>query len=107
MPGASALLEMTTAMRAPGIRPASMLSAIATKFEPRPERRMPRDFIAGFGVWISDYRSKNRGAPPVIHNCQPESERQSAVYNLALALHNAAHRVSFFAHFIKHRLRLL
>ena len=41
MPGASALLEMTTAMRASAMRPASMLSAMATKFEPRPERRMP------------------------------------------------------------------
>src|SRR5579862_3665314 len=45
MPGASALLEMTTLMRALGMRPASMLSAMATKFDPRPERSMPRDFI--------------------------------------------------------------
>ena len=44
IPGASGLFEMTTAIRASGIRPASMLSAIATKFDPRPERRIPRDF---------------------------------------------------------------
>ena len=41
MPGASTLLEITTAMRASAMRPASMLSAIATKFEPRPERECP------------------------------------------------------------------
>lgn len=45
-PGASARLEITTAMRASAMRPASTLSAIATKFEPRPERRMPRECIA-------------------------------------------------------------
>src|SRR5208283_2537427 len=45
MPGASARFEMTTAIRAPGMRPASMLSAMATKFEPRPESRMPRFFM--------------------------------------------------------------
>jgi hypothetical protein len=27
------------------MRPASILSAIATKFDPRPERRMPRECI--------------------------------------------------------------
>ena len=37
MPGASALFEMTTAMRASEMRPVSMLSAMATKFDPRPE----------------------------------------------------------------------
>src|ERR1700688_1386394 len=42
MPGASALFEMTTLMRASAMRPASMLSAMAPKCEPRPERRMPR-----------------------------------------------------------------
>src|SRR5208337_1895911 len=44
-PGASARFEITTAMRASGILPAAMLSAMATKLEPRPERRMPRFFI--------------------------------------------------------------
>jgi len=29
-----------------------MLSAMATKFEPRPERRMPRDFIEAFSMAI-------------------------------------------------------
>ena len=42
IPGASDLFEMTTLIRAPSMRPASMLSAMATKFDPRPERRMPR-----------------------------------------------------------------
>src|ERR1700694_1161804 len=44
-PGASARFEITTAMRASGILPAAMLSAMATKLEPRPDRRMPRFFI--------------------------------------------------------------
>src|ERR1700693_1961478 len=44
-PGASARFEITTAMRALGILPAAMLSAMATKLEPRPDRRMPRFFI--------------------------------------------------------------
>src|SRR5262245_45059718 len=37
---------MTTAIRASGMRPASMLSAMATKFDPRPESRIPRFFMA-------------------------------------------------------------
>ena len=45
IPPASVRLEMTTAMRASGIFPAATFLAMASKFEPRPERRMPRFFI--------------------------------------------------------------
>src|SRR6516165_10063465 len=44
MPAASARLEMTTMMLASRL-PAAILSEMASKFEPRPERRMPRFFI--------------------------------------------------------------
>src|SRR5215831_11447665 len=44
MPGASALLEITIAMLASSL-PEATLWAMASKFEPRPERRMPRFFI--------------------------------------------------------------
>jgi len=44
-PSASGLFEITTAMRVPGIFPAATLLAIASKFEPRPESRMPRFFM--------------------------------------------------------------
>ena len=44
IPGASGRLEITTAISA-SKRPAAIASAIATKFEPRPESRMPRRFI--------------------------------------------------------------
>src|SRR5271169_1780424 len=44
MPGASALLEMTTAIFASSL-PEATLSAMASKFDPRPERSMPRFFI--------------------------------------------------------------
>src|SRR5262245_28481970 len=40
-PGADARLEMTTAMSA-SMRPAATLSAMAAKFDPRPESRIPR-----------------------------------------------------------------
>jgi len=43
-PGASGRLEITTAMAA-RIRPEAALSAMASKFDPRPEIRMPRFFI--------------------------------------------------------------
>src|SRR5262245_39904694 len=42
-PGASALLEMTIAISA-GSRPAPTDSAMASKFEPRPESKMPSFF---------------------------------------------------------------
>src|SRR5882762_5682508 len=50
MPPASGLFEMTTAMRAPGIFPAAMFPAMASKFEPRPESRMPRFFIEELAI---------------------------------------------------------
>src|SRR5689334_9213081 len=40
-PGASARFEITTAISAFWMRPAAMDSAMATKFDPRPLRRMP------------------------------------------------------------------
>src|ERR1700676_1074324 len=46
-PRASVRLEITTAMRASGIRPAATFLAMASKLEPRPERSMPRFFIEG------------------------------------------------------------
>jgi hypothetical protein len=46
IPGASALFEITAAICAPGMRPTSMLSAMAMKFDPRPESRMPREYFA-------------------------------------------------------------
>src|SRR5205823_14448211 len=48
------MLEITTAISAPGIFPAAMLSAMAMKLEPRPERRMPRRFILLFFFCHSD-----------------------------------------------------
>src|SRR5271157_2164350 len=45
MPGASGLLEMTTEMSALSLHEAT-LSAMASKFDPRPERSMPRFFIS-------------------------------------------------------------
>ncbi len=45
IPPASSRLEITTAMRASGIRPAATFLAMASKFEPRPESRMPRFFM--------------------------------------------------------------
>src|ERR1700731_3772831 len=77
IPGASALLEMTTAMRAFAMRPASMLSAMATKFEPRPERRMPSECIV------------------------------SVVYYFALAFDDAADGDAFLSHALQHRLSFL
>src|SRR6185437_11210556 len=50
-PPASVLLEMTIAMRALGIAPAVTFRAIASKFEPRPERRMPM-FLMGCPAWV-------------------------------------------------------
>ena len=43
-PPASGLFEITIAIRASGILPEAMLCAMASKFEPRPERSMPRFF---------------------------------------------------------------
>src|SRR5262249_11166744 len=41
IPGAPSRLLTTRAISAPGMRPAETLSARASKFEPRPLRRMP------------------------------------------------------------------
>src|SRR5581483_1839484 len=55
-PGASSLLLMTTAISA-GIFPARTLRAMASKFEPRPERRIPSFFIVHPGGPIERPRS--------------------------------------------------
>src|SRR6185437_5327629 len=59
IPGASARLEITTAMLA-RIRPAATESAIASKLEPLPERRIPRFFITS-----------------IIHHRDTETQRKS------------------------------
>jgi hypothetical protein len=46
MPGASALLEITTAISASNF-PAAIESAIAAKFEPRPDNKTPSRFFTG------------------------------------------------------------
>src|ERR1700761_3052949 len=45
-PGASSRLESTTAISTPGRRCVRIASAMARKFDPRPESRIPRRFKA-------------------------------------------------------------
>src|SRR5262245_29745582 len=52
-PGASARLEMTMAISA-GSRPVRTDSAMASKFEPRPESRMPSLFNGAIGSGVQD-----------------------------------------------------
>src|SRR6185312_12016397 len=75
-PGASARLEMTTAILACN-HPAFMDSAIASKLVPRPESRMPSFLGAAM---------------------------RSGVEDLAVAFHDAANQVSFFPGLLNHRL---
>src|SRR4029079_14571652 len=46
IPPASVRLEITTAMRASPIFPEAIFRAMASKLEPRPERRIPMFFMA-------------------------------------------------------------
>src|SRR5215471_20239722 len=46
IPPASVRLEITTAMRASPIFPEAIFRAMASKLEPRPERRIPKFFMA-------------------------------------------------------------
>src|SRR5207245_4142859 len=115
IPGASGLLEMTTAMRASGIRPASMLSAMATKLEPRPERRMPREFM---GFRLSAIRCQlsafsrsiivhphSSPAGLLVQETRREPDRSSsAVHYLAFTFDDAADGVGFFSHAFEHGL---
>src|SRR5260370_2137881 len=48
MPGASSTFESTTAISAPGRRCSLIALAMARKFEPLPERRMPRRCMKNF-----------------------------------------------------------
>ena len=101
IPPASVLFEMTTAMRAFGIVPSVMLRAIASKFEPRPESRMPRFFMSvssckAFSLqdsrmWMGFAERRNR----------------LAVHHLAVALHDAAHVVVLLADAFQQGLSLL
>ena len=49
IPGALSRLLMTIAISASGMRPAAMLSASASKFEPRPESSTPMRFFVTAG----------------------------------------------------------
>src|SRR5467141_992326 len=112
-PGASERFEMTTAMRASGILPAAMLSAMATKLDPRPERRMPRFFIrqhySPSGVetgvapspWMQRLRAQGRRGVPRLY------EEVLAEHDLAIAFNNAADAVEFFSGTLQQRLRFL
>src|ERR1700686_2944687 len=102
-PGASARFEITTAMRALGTLPAAMLSAMATKLEPRPDKRMPRFFIgqhyspsgvetglpASFGCTIGGATEPRQAASL--------RDRSLAEHPLAIAFDDAADAVEFFS----------
>src|SRR5579863_967137 len=106
MPGASALLEMTTATLVSGMRPASILSAIATKFEPRPERRIPRECMLGafrLDHHKSECRSQNEEVKSgLISFCLLISAL--VVNHLTVALNNPAHGKGLLAHALQHSL---
>src|SRR6516164_8905980 len=68
MPGASVLLEITTEIRASGMRPRSIPSAIATKFDPRPERRMPRFFMRVSADHHTRPRTPGPGVSAIAHD---------------------------------------
>src|ERR1700676_1683719 len=85
-PGASARFEITTAMRALGILPAAMLSAMATKLEPRPDRRMPRFFI-GQHYSLSGVET---GLAPSRFWTRRETRQATSLRGMVLAEHHLA-----------------
>src|SRR5581483_1906136 len=97
IPGASALLEITTAIRASGMRPAAMLSAMATKFDPRPERRIPKECMVDGSFLMVDERL----APTI------KKQQFLAVGDFAFALYDSPNGVIFLADTLQHRLGLL
>src|SRR5450759_1046986 len=88
-PGASARFEITMAMRALGIPPAAMLSAMATKLEPRPDRRMPRFFI-GQHYSPSGVETGLASSPLDDAFARAREARQARLYDEILAEHHLA-----------------
>src|SRR5262249_24058121 len=76
MPGTYGLFEITTAISAFGIRPAAMESAIARKFDPRPESRRP-----SFAFRVSGFKWNS-----LIHHRDAEAQRTSKNYDKRAAL---------------------
>src|SRR6266851_676995 len=113
-PGASARFEITTTMRALGILPAAMLSAMATKLEPRPDRRMPRFFIrqhyspSGVETWLAPSRldaSRTRAGGDAASRLS--TGLSLAEHHLAIVFDDAADAVEFFSGALQQRLRFL
>src|SRR5580692_7342276 len=86
-PGASARFEITIAIWVSCILPAAMLSAMATKLEPRPESKMPRFFITEYHDWNLDLHGK-RGRNKWI---------SLAEYDFAIAFDDPPDAVKFFS----------
>src|SRR3984893_8940331 len=101
-------------MRASGILPAAMLSAIAPKLEPRPERRMPRFFI---GQHYSPSGVEMGLAPSLLDAASRRARRDAASrvstglslaeHHFAITFYDAADAVKFFSGAFQQRLRLL
>src|ERR1700716_240184 len=115
-PGASARFEITTAMRALGILPAAMLSAIATKLEPRPDSRMPRFFMRTtlFTVWSRDGLAPSPLDAWMQHLRGRGRRGKSRLYggllaehHFAIAFDDAADAVKFFSGTLQQGLRFL
>ena len=94
---------MTMAIRALGILPALTFVAIAVKFEPRPERRMPRFFndrlhAPGLSVLSadSDYSPRGRRHSGILR-----------VQHFPLTFDDAANVVELFSGAVEQRLSLL
>src|SRR6202140_4012593 len=113
-PGASARFEITTARGALAILPAAMLSAMATKLEPRPDRRIPRFFIgqhylpsgvetglAPVSLGMKNLRRRGRRGKPRLY------EEILAEHHLAITLDDAADAVEFFSGALQQRLGFL
>src|SRR6202140_1270785 len=113
-PGASARFEITTARGALAILPAAMLSAMATKLEPRPDRRIPRFFIgqhylpsgvetglSPLSLGMKNLRRGGRRGKPRLY------EEILAEHHLAITLDDAADAVEFFSGAFQQRLRFL
>jgi len=87
-----------------GIAPAAMLSAMATKLEPRPERRMPRFFM--------EHNEESRSFASLrmtilFHATACEADSHLAEHDFAIAFGDAADAVKFLSGALQERLRLL
>src|SRR5215471_12880432 len=96
---------MTIAIRAPGIFPSAMLLAMASKFEPRPERRMPMFFMESTGHLSSKERAKVGHQSSLGVLCL--RVHRLRVHHLALALHHTPDVVILLADALEQGLRLL